>query len=40
MNKMKLELKSIFEITNLGEPAKIVGIEIQRDRMNKTIMIS
>ena len=29
MESMKLELKSVFEITNLGEPAKIVGIEIE-----------
>jgi len=40
MNKMKLELKSIFDITDLGEPAKIVGIEIERDRTKGTIMIS
>ena len=40
MTKLKLELKSTFEITDLGEPAKIVGIEIDRDRTNRTIMIS
>ena len=39
MSKMKLELKSIFEITDLGEPAKIVGIEIERDRAKGTITI-
>ena len=40
MSKMKLELKSIFEITDLGDPAKIVGIEIERDHVKRTIMIS
>ena len=40
MSKMKLELKSIFEITDLGDPAKIIGIEIKRDHMKRTIMIS
>jgi len=40
MNKMKLKLKSIFDITDLGEPAKIVGIKIERDCMKGTIMIS
>ena len=40
MENMKLELKLVFEITNLGEPAKIVGIEIERDCMKKTIRIS
>ena len=28
MNAVKLELQSIFEVTDLGEPTKIVGIEI------------
>ena len=40
MSTMKLELKAIFEITDLGEPAKIVGIEIERDRAKQTITIS
>ena len=40
MSKIKLELKSIFKITDLGDPAKIVGIEIKRDHMKRTIMIS
>jgi hypothetical protein len=40
MNKMKNELKEIFEITDLGEPSKIVGIEIDRDREHHTITIS
>ena len=40
MKKIKLELESIFEVTDLGEPAKIVGIEIDRDRTKRTITIS
>jgi len=40
MSTMKLELKSIFEITDLGEPAKIVGIKIERDHAKQTITIS
>ena len=40
MENMKLELKSVFEITDLGEPAKIVGIEIKQDHAKKTIQIS
>ena len=40
MENMKLELKSVFEITDLGEPAKIVGIKIEWDRAKKTIQIS
>ena len=31
MKKIKVELESIFDITDLGEPAKIIGIEIDRD---------
>ena len=40
MKKIKLELESIFEITDLGEQAKIVGIEIDRDHTKRMIMIS
>ena len=28
MNKMKDQIKSIWEVTDLGDPAKIIGIEI------------
>jgi len=31
MKNLKHELQSTFEITDLGEPSKIVGIEIDRD---------
>src|SRR6267154_1237001 len=40
MDQLKTQLKSILDITDLGEPRKIVGIEITRDRANKTIQIS
>ena len=40
MENMKLELRSVFEITDLGELAKIVGIKIERDCVKKTIRIS
>ena len=40
MENMKLKLKSVFEITDLGELAKIVGIEIERDCAKKMIRIS
>ena len=40
MMKMKSELQSIFEITDLGEPTRIVGIKIDRDRTKNTITIS
>ena len=32
MKKIKVKLESIFDITDLGELAKIVDIEIDRDR--------
>jgi hypothetical protein len=40
MNNLKRELGNLFEITDLGEPSKLVGIEITRDRPNGTLMIS
>ena len=40
MTRMKSELQSIFEITDLGEPTKIVGIEIDCDPVKNTITIS
>ena len=40
MERMKRDLQSLFEITDLGEPSKIVGIEIHRDYKHKTITIS
>ena len=40
MKKIKVKLESTFDITDLGEPAKIIGIEIDRDCAKRTIIIS
>ncbi|GBE87159.1 hypothetical protein SCP_1004060 [Sparassis crispa] len=40
MDQLKRELRNMFEVTDLGEPQKIVGIEIERDRSKQTIKIS
>jgi len=40
MKNLKHELQSTFKITDLGEPSKIVGIEIDHDRTNNTLIIS
>ncbi|GBE89144.1 hypothetical protein SCP_1501500 [Sparassis crispa] len=40
MDQLKRELRNMFEVTDLGEPQKIVGIEIERDRSKRTIKIS
>ncbi|GBE80154.1 hypothetical protein SCP_0213570 [Sparassis crispa] len=40
MDQLKRELRNMFEVTDLGEPRKIVGIEIERDRSKRTIKIS
>ncbi|GBE79025.1 hypothetical protein SCP_0202220 [Sparassis crispa] len=40
MDQLKRELRNMFEVTDLGEPRKIVGIEIERDRSKQTIKIS
>ena len=37
MKKMKEEIQSEWEVTDLGEPAKIVGIEIKRNNDSITI---
>jgi hypothetical protein len=37
MNKMKNEIQSEWEVTDLGEPAKIVGIEIRKEKDSITI---
>ena len=37
MNKMKLDIKAKWEVTDLGEPSKIVGIEITMGRDMITI---
>ena len=40
MDNLKRELDNLFEITDLGEPSKLIGIEITRDRANGTLTIS
>jgi hypothetical protein len=40
MRKLKDKLKTVFEVTDLGEPQKIVGIEIERDRVRGRLKIS
>ncbi len=40
MQEIKSHLSQEFEMTDLGEPAKFLGIEIRRDRKNKTIAIN
>ena len=40
MDNLKRELRDLFEITDLGEPSKLVGIEITQDRSNGTLTIS
>jgi len=37
MSNLKAELQSLFEITDMGDPAKIVGIEINRTEETLTI---
>jgi len=38
MKHLGEELKTVFDVTNLGEPSKIVGIEITYQ--NNSLMIS
>jgi transposase InsO family protein len=40
MGKLKLELQTMFDVTDLGDPNKIVGIEINRDRIRGELRIS
>jgi transposase InsO family protein len=40
MDALKAELKTLFDISDLGSPQKIVGIEIDRDRKNGRLKIS
>ena len=39
MMSLKVQLQSMFEVTNLGDPKKIVGIEIMQDCPNRTLFI-
>jgi hypothetical protein len=40
MTSLQDELKGLFNITDLGEPNKLVGIEITRDKEKGTLTIS
>lgn len=40
MSQLKTQLKKILDVTDLGEPKKIVGIEITRNRAERTIKLS
>ena len=40
MKQLKRELGELFEVTDLGEPSKIVGIEISRDRKAGTLRLT
>jgi len=37
MQKMKEEIKDSWEVTDMGEPKKIIGIKISHTRNNVTI---
>ena len=39
MMSLKVQLQSMFEVTDLGDPKKIVGIEIMQDHPNRTLFI-
>ena len=38
MNKMKADIKGKWEVTDLGEPSKIIGIEITKGKDSITIL--
>jgi hypothetical protein len=40
MDHLKEEIQTMFEVTDLGSPQKIVGIEIDRDRIRGRLKIS
>ena len=40
MSNLKRELQNMFEVTDLGDPSKIVGIEIERNREKRELKIS
>lgn len=40
MDHLKEEIQTMFEVTDLGSPQKIVGIEIDRDRIGGRLKIS
>lgn len=40
IQKLKLRLKSIFEMKELGEAKKILGIEICRNKQQRKLLLS
>ena len=40
IRNLKLSLKSVFEMKELGEARKILGIEIKRDRQHRQLILS
>jgi len=40
MGALKAQIQSMFNVTDLGDPKKIVGIEITHDRTNGTLLIA
>ena len=40
ISKLKLQLNEEFEMKDLGEAKKILGIKIQRDRLKGTVGLS
>jgi hypothetical protein len=40
MDRLQREIQTLYEVTDLGSPQKIVGIEVDRDRTNGTLMIN
>lgn len=40
MTKLKSQLQGMFEVTDLGDPSKIVGIELSRDRAAGTLTLT
>ena len=40
LNEIKLKLKLEFEMSDMGEPKSFLGIEIHRDRQNRTMKLT
>ena len=39
-NELARDLKSEFEVNDMGEPKMIIGVEIKRDRESRSLTIS
>jgi hypothetical protein len=40
IDHFKVQLRKQFEISNLGKPTWLVGLKVECDRINHTIMLS